>query len=203
MASTTTSSLGTDWYGEANALLKKIVDQYDEDHELRTLNSSIYDTAWVSMIDKSINGERQWLFPDAFQFILDCQSSTGGWQVDCPSIDGIVSTLVCLLSLKRHQSTIHLWKESQDSIVHRIDTAIAFLNSQLNDWEVMKTERVAFELIIPTLFDLLEEEFGITFKFRDCAALLALNRKKKMSMIKDSMIYETQSSCHHTLEAFI
>ncbi|CAF4038026.1 unnamed protein product [Adineta steineri] len=97
---------------------------------------------------------------------------------------------------------MHLWKESQDSIIHRIDTAIAFLNSQLNDWEVMKTERVAFELIIPTLFDLLEKEFGITFKFRDCAALLALNHKK-MSMIKDSMIYETQSSCHHTLEAFI
>jgi hypothetical protein len=182
----------TDWHDKANALLKKVIDQYDEEHEVGTITSSIYDTAWVSMISKSINGKTEWIFPETFQYILDTQSSVGGWQVDFPLIDAIVNTLACLLSLKRHQSTIHLWNESEDSITHRVDNAITFLNNKLDEWDVITSERVAFELIIPTLFELLEMEFGIAFAFRDRNTLLTINRKK-MAMIDYSMIYESQS----------
>ncbi|CAF1415613.1 unnamed protein product [Adineta steineri] len=192
----------TDWHFEANEFLRNLIIQCDETDELCTVNVSIYDTAWVSMVSKTIDGKTEWLFPQSFQLILDSQSSDGGWEVDKSPVDAIVTTLACVLALKRHQSTAPVYEGSEDDINYRIDIAVKFLNSKLDSWDVSTTERIAFELIIPSLLKLLEIEYGIIFRFRDYNILVAIHHKK-MAMIDNSMIYKFQSTCHYTLEAFI
>ncbi|CCD54066.1 hypothetical protein BofuT4_uP132460.1 [Botrytis cinerea T4] len=38
---------------------------------------STYDTAWVSMVSKDVDGVRHWLFLEAFQHIVDAQVQDG------------------------------------------------------------------------------------------------------------------------------
>ena len=67
------------------------------------MSGSIYDTAWVSMVSKLVEGETTWLFPSSFQCICDTQGESGGWEGGDP-IDEIVNTMACLLAMKRHHN---------------------------------------------------------------------------------------------------
>ena len=87
-----------------NNLLENLIDRYGDENGCKILRVSIYDTAWILMIIKGIDGKSEWLFPKTFQFICHSQTSDGGWHSDLNVTDAILNTLTCLLSLKHHQS---------------------------------------------------------------------------------------------------
>ena len=159
-----------------------------------SMSGSIYDTAWVSMVTKPGEREEKWLFPSSFECILDAQSENGGWEGG-DAIDEIVNSLACLLSLKRHD------KVDDTALGDKVENAIKFVNAKLADWDVSSTERVAFEILIPSLLDQLEKE-GVTLRFPDFDTLRSLNQKK-MAKLNFELLYKYPSTILHSLESFV
>ena len=71
------------------------------------MSASVYDTAWLSMVQKpGIDGiTGTWLFPECFEFIIEQQLPSGGWESDAATVDGILNTAAALLSLKKRERT--------------------------------------------------------------------------------------------------
>lgn len=44
------------------------------------MSVAIYDTAWLAMISREIDGVTSWTFPECFQYVLDNQLPDGGWE---------------------------------------------------------------------------------------------------------------------------
>jgi hypothetical protein len=160
------------------------------------MSGSIYDTAWVSMVSKSVEGDPTWLFPSSFECICDAQSESGGWEGG-DSIDEIVNTLACLLSLKKH----HKVDPEDPELAERIEKATEFATTRMSQWDVTTTERVAFDILIPSVIELLESE-GILLKFPDSEKLRQLHQTQ-MSKINFSELYKNPTSILHSLESFI
>jgi hypothetical protein len=165
-------------------------------HRVCSMSASIYDTAWVSMVSKSVQGLSTWLFPTSFQYICDAQNESGGWEGG-DAIDEIVNSLACLLSLKRHDKV----ETEVSELADKIDMAKQFLTVKLSKWDTSITERVAFEIIIPSMLNLLALE-GIHFQFPDADKLRQLN-EAKMSKINLSLLYQFPLTVLHSLESFI
>jgi hypothetical protein len=164
-------------------------------HRVCSMSGSIYDTAWVSMVSKSVQGISTWLFPTSFQYICDAQNEDGGWEGG-DEIDEIINSLACLLSLKRHNKV----ESGVPELADKIDMATQFLTAKLSKWDISITERVAFEIIIPSMLNLLALE-GIYFQFPDADKLRQLN-EAKISKIKFSL-YQFPFTILHSLESFI
>jgi hypothetical protein len=163
------------------------------------MSPSIYDTAWVSMVAKAVEGNDEvvWLFPSSFDYICDNQKASGGWEGG-DAIDEIVNSLACLLSLKRHYK---VQTSEVSELADKIDRATQFLNTKLADWDIESTERVAFEILVPSLLDLVEHE-GIHLRFPDAEKLRQLSQIK-MSKINFSLLYKHPTTMLHSLESFI
>ena len=160
------------------------------------MGDSIYDTAWVSMVVKPINGSLTWLFPSSFVYICNRQQENGGWYGN-DVIDEIVTALACLLSLKKHEKV----EREPFDLPDRIARATTFLNERLRQWDVTQTERIAFELLVPSLLDLLERE-GLKFDFPGREKLISL-KHDKMSKLKLVQLYKYPSTILYSLEGFI
>jgi ent-kaurene synthase len=65
-----------------------------------TISPSAYDTAWVSMVPLrgSTNARR---FPECIQWILQNQNANGSWGIEKISKDVLLSTLACVIALKK------------------------------------------------------------------------------------------------------
>lgn len=163
-----------------------------------TMSTSIYDTAWVAMVSQPFGGERQWLFPEAFQAVVHAQLPNGAWVESTSEVDGILNTLAALLSLCRHQ---HQCKQGLNppDILSRISKAVVWLDQNLQSWDVSKTDQVGFEVIVPAMISALEE-YGICL-YRP-PLLMELNAKK-LAKFNPQMLYSNvQSTLLHSLEAF-
>src|SRR5687768_11930033 len=60
---------------------------------------AIYDTAWLSMVHRSIDGNIEWLFPRCWDYILSTQQEDGTWPLYAAPVDGILNTLASMLAL--------------------------------------------------------------------------------------------------------
>lgn len=149
----------------ANALIRQLVDGHDPKYGTGTMSCSIYDTAWVSMIAKTVDGQTQWLFPASFQHLLDHQQHDGGWQVNSLEYDGILNTLAALLALCRHIAQPRQIKEGLEDMEHRKSRAIYFLEAKLSSWNVesIPTQSNSRNLVTK-LLQMLEQE-GLEFFF--------------------------------------
>lgn len=193
------SSPTVDWYAHADVLLKDLIARHSDEYGLGTMSPSIYDTAWVSLVSRNVGGHSHWVFPESFQYIYEAQNGDGGWSGDGSTADAVINTLACLLSLIRHKEA---WLASGVvDIVTCIDKATAFLHEKLPDLDVLSTERIAFEVVVPSLLDMLEEE-GIKFDFPQLGILRRLNQKK-LAKINFEMIYAAHTTLLHSLEAFV
>lgn len=199
---------------EARSLIQAALQGYDEHYGFGTMSCAAYDTAWVSMVTKTIDGHTQWLFPECFQFLLDTQSATtGGWETgNSAPIDGILNTAASLLALKRHahlgasishDTTLHA-EDKQEDLARRVERAAASLRSQLAAFDVSTTEHVGFEIILPAILDLLEaEDTSLVFEFTARAALMKIH-DAKMSRFRPEYLYGKQPlTALHSLEAFV
>lgn len=84
--------------------IAKAVQLEDQTYRFGYLSPSIYDVAWVSMIRKEVNNHHVWLFPECFDYILRSQLEDGTWECYASPDDGILNTLVSLLTLLVHES---------------------------------------------------------------------------------------------------
>jgi hypothetical protein len=188
---------------EAADLIHHLANYHDDTFGLGTMTCAIYDTAWVAMVAKDIDGKRTWLFPESFIYVLDQQGEDGSWQSYGAQIDGIMNSLAALLALKRHQRQPDLSEYALPYDTEaRIQRAIDAITPQLRAWDVEATMHVGFEYLVPALLTMLEAE-DVHFAFAGRANLMEINHKK-MSRFRPEMLYgEQKITALHSLEAFI
>ena len=191
---------------EAVALIRRALDSWDDTYGAGNMSCAVYDTAWVSLVTKSVDGEKQWLFPECFQFLLNTQADDGSWGNDRNSqIDAILNTGASLLALKRHvEEPMNIRHIPQDDLIRRIDIATASLHSQLSRWRVSTTTHVGFEITVPALLRYLQEvDPMIMFDFQGRPILDSINARK-MSRFRPELLYSPMKlTALHSLEAFI
>ncbi|KAM3067355.1 hypothetical protein ACMFMG_005288 [Clarireedia jacksonii] len=164
-----------------------------------SMSSSIYDTAWVSMVSRTFGSKRHWVFPNAFQYVLDAQSSDGSWKSYSSQVDGILNTMAALLAMLSHQSLGNL--NLPIDIKARISKAQNSLDGILQAWDVQSCDQVGFEILIPALMEMLAEH-GMTFDFPGKNVLMDLN-KQKLSKFQPQIFYANiQTTALHSIEAF-
>ncbi|KAI0598800.1 terpene synthase family protein [Biscogniauxia sp. FL1348] len=187
----------------AKSLIKQAILGYDNKYGFGSMSCAIYDTAWVSLVIKVIDGRRQWLFEECFTYILDSQSDDGSWKTGSSQTDVILNTAASLLSLKRHMDDpLQIQVVTRDELRTRISAATESLQSQLHTWDVASSAHVGFEIIVPSVLELLEQE-GIVFDFAGRSMLEQL-RAAKLSGFNPEMLYGAhKSTIIHSLESFI
>ncbi|KAJ5114236.1 Phyllocladan-16-alpha-ol synthase [Penicillium angulare] len=187
----------------AVALVNQLTESIDDPRALGFMSPAIYDTAWVSMIQKTVEDQSTWLFPQCFEYILQMQLDDGSWISYASQIDGILNTAASLLSLKRHFTVpLQIGTISQKDLSERIDRGTAALSSLLNSWNVELTVHVGFEILVPALLGYLEAE-NVTFCFPARSRLFEI-RAEKLARFKPEFLYgPIQTTALHSLEAFI
>lgn len=191
----------------ARLLLQNAVENCHPTFGIGSMSCSIYDTAWVSLLTKIVDGKPQWLFPECFLYLLDTQSDDGSWGLgtSVSQIDGILSTAASLLSLLRHQATpLQLEHVNKKDLEHRAAKALTSLRSQLQSWHVASTVHVGFEVIVPAVLHLLtKEDPSMELSFDGFNDLMKINAEK-LSRFRPAYLYgETRSTVFHSLEAFM
>ncbi|MCJ1240864.1 geranylgeranyl pyrophosphate synthetase [Varicellaria rhodocarpa] len=172
------------------------------------MSSSVYDTAWVSMILKGAPNSQQCLFPDAFQYILDKQSSKGGWPSYADPVDGILNTAAALLSMLKHlkiqgASAFNFNDQGKgESLTERIEKGSAWLQSSLDNWDVKSCNHVGFEVLVPAPLGLISD-YNITFYFPGAQTLRQLNATKLANFNEQMLYTKLPTSLLHSLEAFV
>ncbi|KAI1816639.1 terpene synthase family protein [Poronia punctata] len=193
---------------EAKSLMRTALENYTEEYGLGAMSVAAYDTAWVSMVTKVIDGEKQWLFPESFQYLLSTQSDkTGSWEngSDSAQIDGILNTAGPLLALKRHLAEpLQLAHAHPHDLAERVERATVSLRRQLAVWDVSTTEHVGFEIIVPAILELLEKEDpSLVFEFGSKKLLMKIH-DKKMARFRPEFLYGPRRfTALHSLESFI
>ena len=170
-------------------LLLNMVEDYRRQGGVCSISGSVYCTAWVSMVSKPVDGRSVWLFPSSFEYIRNHQQNSGGWEGG-DVIDEILTTLACLLSLKKHEGV----DNKPSGLTESIARAIVFLNECFDKWDVSKTDRVAFEIIVPSMLGLLERE-GIEFLFPGRETLFQLKKKSCQNSTLTSCINTLRRCC--------
>ena len=176
----------------------KLLDEYVLRRGVCSVTGSIYDTAWVSMVSKSVGNESLWLFPESFECILSLQAESGGWEGADP-IDSIVNTCACVLALKRHMKTDDT--NPEEDLSKRVANATEFLIQQLSELDPHTADGAAFEVLIPSMLDLLEID-GIQLRFPECDRLRDENHRR-IAKINFNALYQNPESILHSLESFI
>ena len=169
-----------------------------------SMSSSIYDTAWISLIKKKSSDDVMcWLFPQSFQYILNQQQEDGGWVSYASQIDGILNTAASLLATIRHwKDPLQLQSPDPDDLQVRIAKGSTALQSLLSSWDVDRTVHVGFEILVPALLDYLKDE-GFEYNFSQQSTLQALNQQK-LSKFQPIYLYTpVKTTALHSLEAFI
>ena len=164
---------------------------------LCTFTTTIYDTAWLSMISKKEGENTCWLFPECWQYILGRQLPNGGWEAYAGKEDGILNSLAALLALKRHQSST----DSSIMLQDAIQNATVFLQHALQTIDVEGILPIAFEVLVPAHLAMLDTE-GIHLSSPATDSLLSIY-KMKMNNFKPELLYGTaQTTMLYSLEAF-
>ncbi|CAG8953632.1 hypothetical protein HYFRA_00010091 [Hymenoscyphus fraxineus] len=188
-------------------LLRGMLNDYDSAYGFGSMSSSVYDTAWVACIKKAVSGSTQWLFPSSYNYILDSQLSNGGWpahpnSTDTDEVDGILSTMAAILCLKQHfQTPLQLRHYGNQSLIEKIAAGEHRLSILLNEWDVGKCNSVGYEVLVPSLLELLEYE-DLYLEFPGKEKLLEI-RDKKLTKLRPEVLYQGKHfALLHSLEAF-
>ncbi|KAK7737349.1 hypothetical protein SLS53_006652 [Cytospora paraplurivora] len=177
---------------KARELIRTLAESLDTPyHGSSFMTKSVYDTAWVAMVTKpsmAADGDRRrrWLFPECFQFVLESQGPDGGFGTGPSEVDGILNTMAALLALCKYQdSLVTDGIPGLDDVAGRITRGKEFLDHALQCWDVQSAMHVGFEVLVPSLLDLLRYE-GLDFHFPGRAALMALNKRKALTPLLEA-----------------
>ncbi|KAK3485191.1 uncharacterized protein B0T23DRAFT_436094 [Neurospora hispaniola] len=199
---------------QIDSLISFIASHCSSGKGLGTTSSAIYDTAWLSMIQKPANSSH-FLFPQCFTYLLRQQLPSGGWTSYATPVDGILNTAAALLALKRHSMCLlssppcaqptqqHQQELDNWPLHHRISQAESALQSMLLTWDVATTDQVGFELLVTRLLSLLQDAGvqGLS-DFPGSTTLQALH-DAKLAKLPANYVYQARSTLHHSLEALV
>ncbi|KAL4905807.1 hypothetical protein BDW74DRAFT_177509 [Aspergillus multicolor] len=191
------------------SLLQELADSCLSAHGLSSFSCSVYDTAWVSMISKTVAGTPQWLFPASFTYILNTQGPDGGWSHSSASasdLDAILNTMAALLALVKHshaqnQTNGNVNPTMTPDLNERISRATTFLRERLQTWDPTAAKaHVGFEILVPAHQRYLAAE-GIALNFPGEAHLTKLCNRK-FGLFSPELLYgDKLTSLTHSLEA--
>ncbi|MCJ1333655.1 hypothetical protein MMC10_010355 [Thelotrema lepadinum] len=181
---------------EKSKLVREYANYCRQGSDFGSMSSSVYDTAWVSMISKTMNGTRRWLFDDAFTYILNRQREDGGWETYADQVDGILNTGAALLAIFHHQ------EQEPAKYQERIRRGISSLTRTLQSWVVEECDHVGFEILVPAILRQLSRH-GIEFNFPGSNKLQELNRTKLERFDEGVLYATTRTTLLHSLEAFV
>lgn len=189
-----------DYHKEATQIIAMLANSCSEAQLIGSMSTSIYDTAWVSMVSKPEDAEPRWLFPESFQVLLDSQSPKGGWDGLASETDTILNSLAALLALCRHHTAPkHTNGNNPPDLLSRISKAVVFLDRKLHQWDLSKADQVGFEIISPSIINSLRS-FGICLY--EPPVLMKL-RAQKLRLFDVHLLYGSQQlAILHSLEAF-
>ena len=167
--------------GKASDLVHQLITENDPFYGLGFGAPAIYDTAWVSVIAKTTDGQTNWLFPEAFEFLINHQQHDGGWQTTTSDEDGILDTLAALLAVCRHITQQYQMWETNEDLENCRARAFYFLETKFTRWsfESKKSDR-GFQSKASKLLHLLRGE-GIEFTFHSKIFLMTDDLEKRTS----------------------
>ena len=188
-------------------LLDDLLGHFEPSYGLGSMTCSVYDTAWVACVSKTVAGRSQWLFPSSLTFVLDSQLPDGRWpahpgQGDTDEVDSVLSTLAALFCLVQHaKNPLQLRHLHGFSLSERIKRGVSTVSSMLQSWSVSECKAVGFEVLVPSLLDLLEAE-NVQLEFPEKSLLLTI-RDQKLAKVKPELLYTAAPlTLLHSLEAF-
>ena len=129
---------------EAKRLIEQLAEECRHGRPISHVSTTVYDTAWVSMVSKTIDGDTYWLFPEAFSYILLTQDSDGGWGRHESHTDRILNTMAGLLALLWHRKHSHYNGCQNLSLDSRISLGECQLRIYLANWEPKSSQSVDF-----------------------------------------------------------
>ncbi|OGM45785.1 hypothetical protein ABOM_005479 [Aspergillus bombycis] len=169
---------------------------------------SLYDTAWVSMVSKAdAMGVRQWVFPEAFAYVLRQQHDNGSWGINASPVDVILNTMAGLLALLEHNVVEAAAGRVGSDIgpanyEERVSRAITALCGALEGWDVQSTLHVGFEILVPCLLQQLAQR-GVSLDFPGKQELMKLHQEKLSKFKPEMVISKQQTTLLHSLEGLI
>lgn len=189
-------------------LIQEAFRDHDDKYGSGSMSCAIYDTAWVSLVKKNVEGKGQWLFPECFHHILLAQSDEGDWSTNTASeIDNILNTAASLLTLKRHQKeplNCDMSMLGGRSINERIASATAALQTQLAAWDVASTAHVGFEIIVPAMLRYLQDQDEeLVFEFAQRSVLDEVHGEKMARFTPKILYGKKPVTLLHSLEVLI
>ncbi|KAI6785533.1 Copalyl diphosphate synthase-like protein [Emericellopsis cladophorae] len=192
------------------SLMQRALQYYGRETGFGTMSAAPYDTARVALVAKEVDGRKQWLFPECFEYLLATQSSAGGWSwtknAGDASIDSILNTAGPLLALKRHAANPLQLHHDPQILAERISRATETLRSHLANWDVSTTDHVGFEIIVPAMLEFLEQDDASdssVFDFDGRAPLMKINQAK-VSRFRPEYLYGSHCmTALHSFESFI
>lgn len=210
---------------EIEELFIKLSRNRDSHNELGAMSCSIYDTAWVSAVAKTVAGTKKYLFPSSFLIILEAQLPDGSWDghfhqknqgmldqnvsvelevSSSRSGDRIISTMAALYTMNLHAASplqIPVEQLPSPPLTTRIASAVSVLHEMLHHWDVVNCNTVGIEVLCPSLLGLLSSQ-GYDFAFPARRSLFEM-RDSKLARVTPKMIYQVApSALLHSLEAF-
>ena len=183
-------------------LLRQLIDERDPKYGVGSMTCSIYDTAWLAMIAKTVNGQTNYLFPSSFEYLLNTQQHDGGWaghrfssEVDC-----VLNSLAALLAICRHISRPYQLREAPGDLKHRKTRAIYFLETRFSQWDVDSTAtHPGFQPLITKLLQMLEQEC-VRFAFPGRELFLRMKPNKRVNYTLAALYGNAKTVATHSLE---
>ncbi|PSR97188.1 hypothetical protein BD289DRAFT_111676 [Coniella lustricola] len=184
-------------------IIKDLGQKLDAGLPFGSFSTSIYDTAWLARV-RSRNGERGWLFPECFQYLLQNQQPDGGWPVRASEFDSIINPMAALVAMREHQLA-EQGKQDQSlsaDLEERIHRAETHLRSNLQNWDISANVHVGFEVLVPAMLAELESK-GLHFEFQARDALMEMNQRKLKKFQPELLYTRYKTTLVHSLEAFV
>ncbi|KAF7191955.1 Ent-kaur-16-ene synthase, partial [Pseudocercospora fuligena] len=191
----------------AASLLSRAAASIDPKYGFSTASCQIYDTAWVAMVTKTVEGNKNWLFPNSFHHLMSAQDMDGSWGKDEASqAAGILDTASALLCLMMHlREPLQIIEYSENEQRKAIEAAIESLRAQLAVWsDVAEANHIGIELIVPALLRYLKQEDPrLCFDFPCVSALEQMSSKKLENSKLEGLYGPRTTPVIYSLEALI
>ena len=185
-----------DYVARASTLIGQLINDHDPQYGVGSLSCSVYDTAWVAMVIKNVNGQDQWLFPSSFEYLLNHQQHDGGWQTSSSDADGILNTLAALLAYCKY-IRYPLQLTPPEDLGLKKDRAIYFLETQFAKCDVESMVTAISQPLFSKLLQMLEKE-DIHFSFPGKDSLVHQRGRKKPNQSLAALYgYASTAVAHH------
>lgn len=80
---------------DAAGLVQTLAEGCDS-NDLGSTTIAIYDTVWLAMVSRTLDGGFKWQFPECFQYLLETQAADGTWTASQSLDDQILNTMAAL-----------------------------------------------------------------------------------------------------------